>query len=338
MQLHFSLNMPNTWINFISIGLCIILFSSCDNEVKKIQQKSVFEFEKIDYKEDSLVLYQEMNRQVKYQVDTTRGIDYYNARIIEDTIVIDLIYGFMEGNHLTIKVHPDSTNILMSSFGCTSISIYDFTTLSCNLQLDTSFLTRDSIVGNIEFKAIESIKERLKYNEELFPDNYDPLKISLNGMFKLKIDPTQARKEYDRWLMISKEKYSRSLLDVKTNGDRALFATNLNLESIPNEILQLDSIKSLDLSHNDLAEYDFSKLDKMERLEWINLSTNGLTSFPKGITELKHLKKLILSHNRIENIPVQELLRSNIEYINLIGNELPDTTLNKLKSKMEVKN
>ena len=157
-------------------------------------------------------------------------------------------------------------------------------------------------------------------------------------MFKLKIDPTQARKEYDRWLMISKEKYSRSLLDVKTNGDRALFATNLNLESIPNEILQLDSIKSLDLSHNDLAEYDFSKLDKMERLEWINLSTNGLTSFPKGITELKHLKKLILSHNRIENIPVQELLRSNIEYINLIGNELPDTTLNKLKSKMEVKN
>jgi len=72
----------------------------------------------------------------------------------------------------------------------------------------------------------------------------------------------------------------------------------LNLEcnqiiSIPNEVCEMKTLKSLILTNNQIKEMP----ENLVNLELLVLSGNSLESLPESITRLKQLKTLILTDN-----------------------------------------
>lgn len=90
-------------------------------------------------------------------------------------------------------------------------------------------------------------------------------------------------------------------------------------------------LRSLDLSHNQLSQFNASALTRIERL---NLSLNSISHWPDGVQALEHLQTLNLLGNRISLFP-DTLLDGNHERLvagtDLRGNRLPLESLEQLR-------
>lgn len=76
---------------------------------------------------------------------------------------------------------------------------------------------------------------------------------------------------------------------------------DLNIE-LPEEILRLQKLKTLNLNHNGLKNLPES-LYELSSLEYLLLEANGLTKISDNIGNLKNLKTLHLRANNLKNLP-----------------------------------
>ncbi|MEO2126615.1 MAG: leucine-rich repeat domain-containing protein [Christiangramia sp.] len=152
-----------------------------------------------------------------------------------------------------------------------------------------------------------------------------------------------------------------SLKDIPKNIDSVfrLNLSNQNLKKLPPEIFDLVNLQELNVSQNSLS--DLQGLEKLKKIQVLNIGMNDFQSFPNEITKLENLKILKIWWNKIETFPndfyknnklVEELdmtsmfefdfennlnkihLFENLRQLNLGNNQIPDLRIqfSKLKN------
>ncbi|CAF3921600.1 unnamed protein product [Adineta steineri] len=106
------------------------------------------------------------------------------------------------------------------------------------------------------------------------------------------------------------------------------------LTKLPSEIKNLENLRHVNLSNNQLKSLDEDLFLKLSHLETLNLSHNLLESFPKFSTENKKLAILNLSHNQLVDLPDFPVELDNLSHVDLSSNQFQDfpTTLLQLNS------
>ena len=102
--------------------------------------------------------------------------------------------------------------------------------------------------------------------------------------------------------------------------------TNQNIKYFPNFILELDSLKILNLSNNLLVQIP-NKIYELTNLEELYLKNNNLKKIHDGICKLKNLHTLNISSNNISIISNQINKLVNLESLNLSNNNLSSLPL-----------
>jgi internalin A len=77
---------------------------------------------------------------------------------------------------------------------------------------------------------------------------------------------------------------------------------NLELETLPTEVLQLEHLRSLSLYNNCLTAFPTALLD-CTQLQQLSLSRNQIATIPDDIVRLKNLRFLDLTANRLKRLP-----------------------------------
>lgn len=99
---------------------------------------------------------------------------------------------------------------------------------------------------------------------------------------------------------------------------------NLNLRTIPPEIVYLSGLQELSLANNDIGKFPEIILE-LTNLKRLSLSGNHLISLPPGIGALNSLTSLRLNQNQITYLPTSISELKNVERLFLNANHL--TTL-----------
>ncbi len=103
-------------------------------------------------------------------------------------------------------------------------------------------------------------------------------------------------------------------------GLNALYIKNSNLTEVPQQVLELNELKILDLSRNTITTIpDNMSFDKLRVLD---LSYNKITAVPDSVWELPKLQALLLSNNKIKSIPEKKSKFLDLRILDLANNEL----------------
>ncbi|XP_028406981.1 plant intracellular Ras-group-related LRR protein 7-like isoform X2 [Dendronephthya gigantea] len=118
------------------------------------------------------------------------------------------------------------------------------------------------------------------------------------------------------------EEIPREVLEI--NSIQGLFLKRNLLKTLPADLWRLTFLKTLYLPSNKLTSLP-DEIGKCEHLENLNVDDNFLKSLPKTIGELRKLQKLQASNNELEVIPpeigqlksleVLELMKNSIKYL-----------------------
>lgn len=73
------------------------------------------------------------------------------------------------------------------------------------------------------------------------------------------------------------------------------------INKIPKIVLEMENLQELDLSQNRFT--DLKGIEKLQKIQFLNLGMNNFDIFPIEITKLKHLKEVGLWWNNIINFP-----------------------------------
>ena len=109
-----------------------------------------------------------------------------------------------------------------------------------------------------------------------------------------------------------------------------LTLTSNKLCQIPHEIKNLENLRHLNLSNNQIKHLNEDLFLKLNQLETLNLSHNLLENLPKFSPENKRLAILNLSHNQLETLQDFPIELENLSHIDLSSNQFttfPDTLL-----------
>lgn len=107
----------------------------------------------------------------------------------------------------------------------------------------------------------------------------------------------------------------------------SLSLTHRGLNELPRNIS--DEVTILDVSHNEIEILSPTSLEKLHRLEQLNLSNNKLTLLTSEIRSLRHVTTLILKNNQLSeySIPKELATMVTLQELNLSGNKfhsIPD--------------
>ena len=92
---------------------------------------------------------------------------------------------------------------------------------------------------------------------------------------------------------------------------------------LPPEISNLESLKYLDVSKNNIASIPGQAFRNLKRLSFLNLSTNALVSLPDEIGSCSDLSYLNMSDNGITHVPGSIFLNlKKLEYLFLFKNKI----------------
>lgn len=127
-------------------------------------------------------------------------------------------------------------------------------------------------------------------------------------------------------------------------GSTSLSLANLQLTSLPSEIVRLTQLENLDLSHNQLTSLspEIGQLAKLKtlnvshnaleqlpieisyisNLQSLNFSDNSLIAMPPWISQLVHLDELNLSYNKISIVPPEIGQMTYLQILDLSHNQL----------------
>jgi Leucine-rich repeat (LRR) protein len=93
------------------------------------------------------------------------------------------------------------------------------------------------------------------------------------------------------------------------------------LNSIPEEVLELDYLESLNLRRNSVKELPDS-ISRLKNLRSLNLSFNGLLTLPQSLSSITSLRSLDLSVNDLDRIPDWLVRLRNLTHLDLSYNRL----------------
>lgn len=119
----------------------------------------------------------------------------------------------------------------------------------------------------------------------------------------------------------SKPKNNRSVQLQKIKTARAtgvLALSDSKLKTLPLEVLELLTLRTLDLTNNKLRELP-SQLNELTALKTLKISSNHLVELPT-LSKLEALTTLVLDNNLLEDIP--NALPPNVTKLSLKGNKL----------------
>ncbi len=120
----------------------------------------------------------------------------------------------------------------------------------------------------------------------------------------------------------SEHKAYKLIEEAASKGLKELNLSSLHLTTIPPEIGQLTSLKSLNLSGNvNLASLP-KEIGQLKALDRLNIDATKLTALPPEIGQLVNLKTLFAFNSSLLSLPAEIKFNSNLESIHMPGNLL----------------
>ena len=105
------------------------------------------------------------------------------------------------------------------------------------------------------------------------------------------------------------ETFARKIRNAKRNRSKRLILSDWSrhdtLGSFPKEILEMEQLEELDLSHNSITSVP-SNLGRLKNLASLSLRDNKLSSIPKSLVEIPNLRYLDVSYNSLTSFPALE--------------------------------
>jgi leucine-rich repeat transmembrane neuronal protein 1/2 len=93
----------------------------------------------------------------------------------------------------------------------------------------------------------------------------------------------------------------------------------------------------LDLSNNQLESLPENIFQNLQQLQKLDISYNHLSSLHENIfTSLRNLKEFNLANNRLGSLPESLANLTNLEWINLAGNEALFRNLNSQNDQLQI--
>jgi len=143
------------------------------------------------------------------------------------------------------------------------------------------------------------------------------VELNLSGNDSLDIvSLCTAFKDYQRQIEISTDYFAE-----KNDDNSKLLIKISEQKSLPEQIGQLSSLTTLDLSDNQLTRLP-EQIGQLSSLTSLNLWSNELTSLPKQIVQLSSLTSLDLGGNGLTSLPKQIGQLSSLTELYLGGNQL----------------
>lgn len=165
-----------------------------------------------------------------------------------------------------------------------------------------------------------------KLNPNEFIEGFDSLMnleiriISMDSASKLDDESIQ-------YLKVNKGEFSLFLQSNKTFISLVhLEIDSLNIDSIPDRILQMKNLEHLILSNNQIKSIP-SWFFKLKKLTYLNLENNQLSSLPLTFFQIPKLQYLNLDHNQLNQLDPMICKFKSIREIKLNENELKDIPL-----------
>ena len=116
---------------------------------------------------------------------------------------------------------------------------------------------------------------------------------------------------------------------VQLSNLQSLNLRNNSLSTLPESIVQLSNLQSLDLSNNLLSTLPES-IVQLSNLQSLNLRNNSLSTLPESIVQLTNLQSLDLRNNELNTLLVEIGQLSNLTYFDISFNllkKLPETVV-----------
>ena len=169
----------------------------------------------------------------------------------------------------------------------------------------------------LEYKFIKEINSILAINDDDWKEGINPsmdeyagFVISDNHFVGLQIE------RYYR--LTSLPNNIRNLENLKS-----LILNNNSLNELPESIGELGNLQVLSLNYNRLTRLPES-IGELGNLRELNLVDNQLTELPESIGKLGNLWKLNLNHNQLTELPESLMELKNMQYLFLRQNNLED--------------
>lgn len=238
-----------------------------------------------------------------WNFDNNEGL----CRLVNDTIVINNIRGFMTSKSITIFIHNDNFTFDAKEQGC--VHDYFYKPIYQKLILNKKkFELNDTIIGEIQLKAIAKLNNSGSKNDT----------IVISGKFKHRIREA----EFDRNKLNEENNFEKFISLTKNNTDTVTTITlyDSGIKKIPEEILLFKNLEALNLRMNDLNNIDLSIILNLKKLKSLNLEYCNLNEIPDVVFRNNSLIKLNISNNKIKFLPNKLFKMSTLTELYMDGN------------------
>lgn len=120
-----------------------------------------------------------------------------------------------------------------------------------------------------------------------------------------------------------------------TASSQMLDLSRKNLQQIDKNLLDNSSVRTLDVSNNNLTGALPAEIRKLTNLETLNASNNQLTGVPAEIGQLTRLTTINFANNNLSGLPLELGNLKNLKVLDLRGNKNISTyDLNQIRGKI----
>lgn len=103
------------------------------------------------------------------------------------------------------------------------------------------------------------------------------------------------------------------------------------LAELPQYVLDMTGLESLDISNNNLTGALPSEIGRLTNLKVLDASGNQMTGVPAEVGKLRDLRTLDLSNNSLTGLPMELGQLSHLETLDLSGNDIAKQDLDAIR-------
>lgn len=166
-------------------------------------------------------------------------------------------------------------------------------------------------------KESKSSDEFCEEDEELLPLMNENNQDSDNEEFETPSDVAFAKTKRQE------EEILQLIANVKVSGSSILNLRRKNLQTLPEELLELTQIQYMYLEGNDIAFLPDEFFKFFPELKWLDLRHNELSRIPSiFLSNHQNLRNILLEGNNLRNLPLELGLVRSLHGLNIAGNPL----------------